>query len=183
MDEEKKYLILVVDDEPDVVFFLQAVLEDHGFQVMTAFDGQEAMEKINQRKPDLISLDLLMPGKSGIRFFHELRKNKIWSAIPVLFVTGHVEDVIDGSNLKELLKDRSLSGPATYLEKPVTAESYINAVRVIMGLEKNFKKQKETKIVDLREQVQSLLSNARAETLQKILHLLEEEKRENNAGS
>ncbi len=183
MDEEKKYLILVVDDEPDVVFFLQAVLEDHGFQVMTAFDGQEAMEKINQRKPDLISLDLLMPGKSGIRFFHEMRKNKNWSTIPVLFVTGHVEDVIDGSNLKELLKDRSLSGPATYLEKPVTAESYISAVKVIMGLEKNFKKQKETKTADLREQVQSLLSNARAETLQKILHLLEEEKRENNAGS
>jgi CheY-like chemotaxis protein len=169
--------VLVVDDEPDIVFFLKSVLEDHGFQVMTAYNGQEAVDKIGQHPPDLISLDLIMPGKSGIRFFHELRKNKEWSKIPVLFVSGHVRETIDGSNLTEILKDRTLSGPATYLEKPVNAQTYIRTINAILGLEQNAEEQMEERSPELQHQVESLLSNAPPETLERILKMLREEKK------
>ena len=68
--------ILVVDDEPDVRTYLTMVLQDAGFNVMSASDGNEALAMVNEQKPDFISLDLVMPNKSGIRFYHELRKKK-----------------------------------------------------------------------------------------------------------
>lgn len=177
MEKLKAKTVLVVDDEADIVFFLRAVLEDHGFHVITAFNGQEASDKMRQQPPDLISLDLIMPGKSGIRFFHELRKNREWSKIPVLFVSGHVRETIDGSNLVEILKDRSLSGPATYLEKPVNAQTYIRTINAILGLEQNTEEQMEERSPELQHQVESLLSNAPPETLERILQMLKENKK------
>jgi CheY-like chemotaxis protein len=177
MGKAEEKIVLVVDDEPDVVFFLKAVLEDNGFRVITAFNGHEATQKISQQKPDLISLDLLMPGKSGIRFFHELRKNKEWNTIPVLFVTGHVDETIDGSNLKETLRDRTLSGPATYLEKPVNTQTYIRTVRAIMGLETTAAERMEERSPNLQQQVESLLPDAPNETLKKILEMLQNSKK------
>jgi len=177
MEKAAEKIVLVVDDEPDVVFFLKAVLEDNGFRVITAFNGHEATEKMSRQKPDLISLDLVMPGKSGIRFFHELRKSKEWNRIPVLFVSGHVDETIDGSNLKETLKDRTLSGPATYLEKPVNAQTYIRTVRAIMGLETTADEQMEERTPDLQQQVELLLPDAPNETLKKILQMLQNSKK------
>jgi DNA-binding response OmpR family regulator len=172
MEKPEAKTVLVVDDEPDIVSFLKTVLEDHGFQVMTAFNGQEATDQMRQHPPDLISLDLIMPGKSGIRFFHELRKDKAWSKIPVLFVSGHVRETIDGSDLVEMLKDRTLSGPATYLEKPVNAQTYLRTVNAILGQEQNAEEQTEKRSPELQHQVESLLSSATPETLDRILQML-----------
>jgi CheY-like chemotaxis protein len=172
MGKAEEKMVLVVDDEPEIVFFLKTVLEDQGFQVMTACNGREALENLSRRKPDLISLDLIMPEKSGIRFFHELRKNKEWSKIPVLFVTGHVRETIEGSNLMEILKNRTLSGPATYLEKPVNAESFIRTVQSILGVESAPSKPQETQKESLKQEVESLLHDAAPETLQNILRML-----------
>jgi DNA-binding response OmpR family regulator len=169
--------ILVVDDEPDIVFFLKVALEDHGFNVMTAFSGIEALEKMHQRKPDLISLDLVMPGKSGIRFFHELRKNKQWADIPVLFVTGHARDKLDGSSLIEMLEGRTLVGPATYLEKPVNAETFIRNVKAILQVETTPAEQRELEKSSLQQQIESLLPDAEPEALQKALKILRESKK------
>jgi DNA-binding response OmpR family regulator len=180
MEKTEAKTVLVVDDEPDIVFFLKAVLEDHGFQVMTAFNGREATDQIRQHPPDLISLDLIMPGKSGIRFFHELRKNKEWNKIPVLFVSGHVRETINGSNLVDILKDRTLSGPATYLEKPVNAQTYIRTINAILGMVENAEDQEdqtEKRSPDLQHQVESLLSDAPPETLRRILQMLKEKEK------
>jgi DNA-binding response OmpR family regulator len=169
--------ILVVDDEPDIVFFLKVALEDHGFNVMTAFNGTEAIEKMLEQKPDLISLDLVMPGKSGIRFFHELRKNKQWADIPVLFVTGHAHDKLDGSTLIEILKGRTLSGPATYLEKPVNAETFIRNVKAILRVESTPDEQRELEKRSLQQELESLLPDANPEALQRALRILRESKK------
>jgi len=69
MPKPQDMTILVVDDEPGVVIYLKTLLEDAGFTVVTAADGNEALDHVKRRKPDLISLDLVMPKKSGIRFF------------------------------------------------------------------------------------------------------------------
>ncbi len=64
--------ILVVDDEPDIRDFLSTCVEDAGFQVQTAFDGQDALEKIEKNPPDLITLDLAMPRMTGSELMKKL---------------------------------------------------------------------------------------------------------------
>ena len=74
MTDNANKTVLVVDDEPDVVRFLTMALEDNGFTVITAKDGLEGLEKARKFKPDLISMDLVMPKHSGARMYRELQK-------------------------------------------------------------------------------------------------------------
>ena len=89
MRKPEEVRVLVVDDEPDIRDFLASVLEDAGMTVETAENGKDALDRIQASIPDLISLDLVMPEKSGIRLIHELRKHPQWSRIPIVIVTGH----------------------------------------------------------------------------------------------
>ncbi|MFC1514020.1 response regulator, partial [candidate division KSB1 bacterium] len=134
MNKPEDKTILIVDDEPDVVNFFKSVLEDAGFKVETASNGFEALEKVKNNKPDFISLDLVMPEKSGIKFYYELRKNKEWSKIPVIIVTAHANDEFGKTDFSDLMKGKVISGPATYLEKPIKSEKYVNTVKRILGL-------------------------------------------------
>jgi len=121
--------ILVVDDEPDVRKFLKTALVEAGFNVITAGDGFEALQTIKKQIPDLISMDLAMPGKSGVAFYRDLVKNKKWSRIPIIIVTGHARDEIGRADLKEL----TVTGPGVYLEKPVDPAAYVASVRQVLN--------------------------------------------------
>ncbi|HXK37390.1 MAG TPA: response regulator, partial [Candidatus Paceibacterota bacterium] len=92
MQKPEQKNILVVDDEPNVREYLKTILVDAGFNVITAGDGVEALEVIRKRKPDFISLDLVMPRKSGQKLLYELRHDAELSRIPVLIVTAHAQD-------------------------------------------------------------------------------------------
>jgi len=162
--------ILVVDDEPNVRFYLQTVLEDAGFRVETAANGEEALEKIKVKPPDFISLDLVMPRKSGRKLFHELKKNKEWSRIPVLIVTAHARDEMGKSDLEELLGHRALSGSGVYLEKPIQPESYVRCIRRTLGVDEP---PAENESATLKEKLQAKLSQASPEALQRALEALE----------
>ena len=131
--EEKK--ILVVDDEADAREYLSAVLEDAGFNVVVAVDGDDALGKIAEGAPDFISLDLVMPGKSGIRFLRELRRNKEWARIPFVIVTAHAGDDEGRGDLEDILAGKTFSGPRVYLEKPVDPERYVRFVCDQVGVE------------------------------------------------
>jgi len=174
--------VLVVDDEPDVVFFLRAALEDAGFNVVTASNGEEALHRVKERKPDFISCDLVMPKKSGIKFLYELRKNKEWSRIPVVIVTAHARDELGSGDLREILEGKTISGPHTYLEKPVSAESYVNMVKRELGMpveEPAARAQESAPALDpqaLKKQVQSLLDSADPEALKKAAEILRSRK-------
>ena len=74
--DEKR--ILVVDDEPNVRHYLQTILEDAGFRVITASNGVEALAEIKKAPPDFISLDLVMPRKSGRKLLHEIQKHNTY---------------------------------------------------------------------------------------------------------
>jgi len=75
-------LVLVIDDEPDLRLFIKTVLEDAGFEVAVAGNGKEALERMTEKKPDVISLDLVMPKMSGLKFYRYIQKNKDRSGIP-----------------------------------------------------------------------------------------------------
>ncbi|NOZ86330.1 MAG: response regulator [Deltaproteobacteria bacterium] len=169
MTDPSEKNILVVEDEPDVLFFLQAALEDAGFNVVTASDGDEAMERMKESVPDFISLDLVMPRKSGIRFLHELRRNKEWARVPVLIVTAHARDDLAREDLKEISPSLTLSGPQVYLEKPVKAGRYVALVKQALGMPvDDGRLDKE----NMKNELKKRIDDADPDALQKALALL-----------
>jgi CheY-like chemotaxis protein len=166
--------VLVVDDDPDVTTFLGTILEDAGMHVVTAQDGFAALDRLREKAPDLISLDLVMPGKSGIRLLHELRKHAEWSRIPVLIVTGHARDETVKRDLAGVLSESSISGPSLYLEKPVTPEKYLVHVCRTLGIEPPAEHDGTGVDHDqtLRVEAEALLRDASAEELETVLDML-----------
>jgi CheY-like chemotaxis protein len=169
MERAEDKTILVVDDEPNVREYLKTVLEDAQFNVLTAADGEEALEVIRRERPDFISLDLIMPKKSGHKLLYELKKDKDLSRIPVLIVTAHAHDELGKGSLEDLLSNRVMSGPGTYLEKPVNPLSYIRSIQRALGIEES--KQTEDKL-SLREELQQELQSADPDALRKALEAL-----------
>jgi CheY-like chemotaxis protein len=127
--------VLIVDDEQDVRDYLSMILEDAGFNVVTAVDGADALERIEEQIPDFISLDLVMPNKSGIKLLHELRRKREWAGIPFVIVTAHARDDLGREDLADILSNKVFSGPSVYLEKPVTPERYVGFVCQQLGIE------------------------------------------------
>jgi CheY-like chemotaxis protein len=121
------YKILVVDDEPDVLTYLTAVLEGDGAAVVQAIDGGQALELARKEKPDLITLDLSMPGFDGGQVFEVLRKDPELSTVPVCIITGKPE-------LRRLIYDRPVPPPEGYLDKPVSQQVLLLNVRKILEL-------------------------------------------------
>ena len=119
------YKILVVDDEPDVLTYISTVLEDQGAAVVQALDAEQALELALKEKPDLITLDLSMPGKNGGYVFEEIRKNPGLSAARVCIITGKPE-------LRRLIYDRPVRPPEGYLDKPINEETLLTNVRRIL---------------------------------------------------
>ncbi len=169
MRKPEDVTVLIVEDEPDVRAYLAAVLEDAGMEVVEAGNGSEAMAILERRLPDLISTDLVMPRRSGIRLLHELRKRPAWSRIPVLIVTGHAEDREIGQALDVIMADRSLIGPSSLVEKPVTAQGYLEQVCRLTGVELPEGGAGSADEVALRRQAVEMLARADRSTLEAIL--------------
>jgi DNA-binding response OmpR family regulator len=168
MPENNKKKILVVDDEKDVREFLKMALVEAGFEVVLAEDGNVALEKIKKEIPDLISLDLVMPHKSGAKLHRELSKHKEWSKIPVLIVTGHGRDDLGKADLKEL----TMSGPGIYLEKPVKPGNYIAAIKSILKMDTTAEEKKNAELVELQSNLKNIIDAADPETLKKIKDII-----------
>ena len=80
--------ILIIDDDPDIVSYLDATFKDAGYATAFAYHGEEALQKVKTEKPDLITLDMEMPVKGGTMFFVGLRKEKESKEIPVIVISG-----------------------------------------------------------------------------------------------
>ena len=171
MTDNAKKTVLVVDDEPDVVRFLTMALEDNGFTVITAQDGLEGLEKARKFKPDLISMDLVMPKHSGARMYRELQKDVILKKIPVLIVTGHAHDDLGKADLEEL----TMSGPGIYLEKPVKPASYVSNVRRMLGMPDEMDGG-EADTGKLKAELDSLIDDADPAKLKEMIEMMKKKK-------
>ncbi len=162
--------VLVVDDEADVRNYLKSALEDYGFNVNTASDGLEALEALKKQLPDMISLDLVMPKHSGMKFYHDLQKNKQWSKIPVLIVTGHARDDLGKVDFDTMM----MQGPGVYLEKPVKPENYIEKVCQLLNLEipEGLHKKAQEDEDTIRKNLLDSLSKADTESLKKAFEAM-----------
>ena len=119
--------ILVVDDDEDIRTFLLAVFADAGARVSEACDGLEAIEVARRVRPDLITLDLAMPGQDGVEAFSELRSTSGTEEIPVCILTGHPE-------FRAVIYDRRANPPEGFMAKPVDPDELVRTVRRILGL-------------------------------------------------
>lgn len=113
--------VLVVDDEPINIQLLQKKLEWDGLRVLTANSGQECLEICKEQKPDLILLDVMMPGMDGFEVCQKLRDEDSTKAIPVIFVTAH--------NSKQNKLDGLQAGAVDYITKPIDLEETMARVR------------------------------------------------------
>jgi Fe-S oxidoreductase len=119
------YTILVADDEPDTLAFFSTVLEDNGARVIVAKDGEEALKLARSEKPDLITLDISMPGRDGGEVFESLRKDPDLCTTKVCIITGKPE-------LRRLIYDRHVPPPEGYLTKPLADEELVLNVRKVL---------------------------------------------------
>ncbi len=128
---EKK--VLIADDDVDIITFASTVLEKNGYQPIAAKNGEEAMAKVRDDKPDLIILDILMPKESGIRMYHDLKTDESLKDIPVVVLSAIAKRTFLRSQaaLTEF-GGQSVPEPEAYIEKPVEAEDLADTVREVL---------------------------------------------------
>ena len=115
------YKILVVDDEPQLIETVKAYFEDSGFTVITATNGREALFQNRHESPDLIVMDLMMPGMDGWEASHLIRKE---SAVPIVMLTANVEDTNKIAALE--------MGADDYVTKPFNPRELVARVRAVL---------------------------------------------------
>ena len=162
---EKK--ILVVDDEPDVRNFLITCIQDAGFVVDSAVDGQDALEKIEKEIPDLMTLDMVMPRKSGIELIRTLRKNEKWAKLPVIVITAHARNEFASEDIKDFNAFTSGLKPKRTIEKPVTPEVLVKTICDILEVEPAPKPSDKGALTD-EDKLLKMIKRSDSETLKQI---------------
>jgi CheY-like chemotaxis protein len=128
-----KKRILVVDDEPHVVTYLEALLQDSGYETVGASNGREGMEKVQAQKPDLICLDITMPEESGMKFYRDLKEDLTLRTIPVVIVTAVTGYGGDPDGLKNFLSARRhVPPPEGFFSKPIEKTEFIAKIRQLL---------------------------------------------------
>ncbi len=144
--------VLVVDDDRNTVKFLSVLLSEHGYEPVPAYDGTEGLQKVEQSRPDLVVLDVMMPKKSGFVLFRQLKQDAQYTDIPVLMLTG-VTGILEELEAQEgdtferpydslrvalkqkiaEMREEGLIKPEMFMDKPVDPDSFITKVRQLLG--------------------------------------------------
>lgn len=132
MAETQRHKILVVEDESDVAKYLTTLLENAGYDVTVAWNGQEGMEVARRDRPNLVSLDISMPEMSGIKFYREIRDDADLGKIPIVIVTGLESPWAgpDGSGSFErfISTRKQVPPPDGFFEKPIDTDAYLKKI-------------------------------------------------------
>ena len=122
---DKKF-ILVVDDDPDLVESVSMKLESENFTVEKAYDGVEALDKIKEKKPDLVLLDVMMPNKNGYDLCDELKKDAQFKDIIVVLLTA-VGDAVTSTNYTHT--DGKTNMADDFVPKPIDLDKLVDIVK------------------------------------------------------
>jgi CheY-like chemotaxis protein len=112
--------ILIIDDDPVIVKYLKAVFSDNGYETCSASSSMEGIDVVRREKPDLITLDIQMPGEWGPRFYRKLRQDKDLRDTPIIVISG-----IDG--------DHAIKDALAFVKKPFDPEKLVGIVKNTIG--------------------------------------------------
>ncbi len=124
--------VLLIDDEPDAVDFAKEIIESMGHTVVFAHDGDSGLEKMRLEKPDLVILDVQMPGKDGFQVFNIIKQDDDLKATPVIMLTGIKEKVGLGFSADDMGEYMGKK-PEAYVEKPIEPGKLQAAVNEVFG--------------------------------------------------
>jgi CheY-like chemotaxis protein len=139
--------------------------------VITAADGEQAWDQIEKHRPDFISLDLVLPKKSGHKLLRELRQHSEYARIPILIVTAHAKDDLGQSMMENIFGGAALLGPGLYLEKPVRPASYLQCIEQALGIEAS----ESDPGTGIRQELLDTIRDADPQTLNRVMSALKKE--------
>ena len=117
--------ILIADDEPNIVISLEFLMQNNGYQVQTAANGEEALRLVTEFRPDLILLDIMLPQKNGFEVCQKIRENPAWNGIKIVMLTAKGRE-------SEVTKGLALGADA-YITKPFATQELLANVRRLLG--------------------------------------------------
>lgn len=117
--------VLIVDDEPNIVLSVEFLMKREGYEVVTAADGQEALDILADERPDLVILDVMMPRKNGFEVCAEVRADAQLADIPILMLTAKGREA-------EIKKGLSLGADA-YITKPFSTHELVARVNELLA--------------------------------------------------
>lgn len=125
MSSDAKPVVLIVDDDADLAMIMRMVLTHAGFEAHSCLSGQDALDWLSQRTPDLILLDLMMPDINGFTILRKVRATETSKNLPVVILTAKADQ-------KTRMESQS-AGADAFLTKPINSKSLIEYVRRALG--------------------------------------------------
>jgi two-component system sensor histidine kinase/response regulator len=143
--------VLVVEDHSPLRMAIKGILENEGYAVLTAGDGNQALQEMEKTRPDIIVADIMMPGMDGYDFYDAVRARSEWMPIPFIFLTARAQrqDVIKGKSL----------GVEDYLVKPVDPEELLVTVRARLERTQAVQASSEAKLDTIKQQIVTALGH------------------------
>lgn len=122
MDKKR---VLVVDDDVDMLKMLKVTMEAEGYEFMNARDGKEMLEVLKIKKPDVILLDIMLPGMDGYSALREMRKDRVYASIPVIILSAKEKKKLEDLFIFEKI--------AFFIEKPFETEILLEKIKELLG--------------------------------------------------
>ncbi len=126
--------VLVVDDELDVRTFISTLLDSNGYKAVVAENGEQGWGKFQEKPPDLVTLDVMMPKESGIKMYRDIKTDPAYTEVPVLIISGLAKKTfLHSQKVLDKFKNQSVPEPEGYIEKPPEPEELMGEVKRIIG--------------------------------------------------
>ena len=117
--------VLIVDDSKTELMFLSGLLQDNGLSVRTAESGEEALKRLADAKPDLILMDVVMPGQNGFQLTRSIHRTPEYAEIPIIICTSKNQETDRVWGLRQ--------GASDYITKPVNAQELMDKIKALSG--------------------------------------------------
>lgn len=125
--------IMIIEDETDIRDYLMAVLEDNGYETCSIEEHEPVHEAMAVFRPDMVIMDIMMPKRSGISIYKELRQSSEFSGIPVALITGVTPEIeFMGNGFRLFVDDPSMEPPDGFVEKPIDLPALLALIEKLL---------------------------------------------------
>jgi len=131
---KKAKKILIVDDEPDIITYLGLLLENNGYEVVSATNGSEGLDLARKEMPDLVCLDIMMPKKSGVALYREIKTDPELKGLPCIIISAYESAYsFRGRAFRRIVQDKTIPEPLKFFEKPIDVPSFLGFIDDFFG--------------------------------------------------